>query len=704
MKILNEIKKSEIINKSKSGANYKDTSKGRNRFERRVHSRVANSVREFNQIDMNKLFKDDILDVNIKVNGETDDYLVYISFLGVLENIHDELERTNSEKVNPRIIQRALTRALNTSDDVMIGCSCEDFCLFPSTKIKLLDGRVVEVQELYDIFSTTNKDLWVYSVDENGDFKPGKILDVWQTGYSKEFIKVTLDNNKEIITTPNHQYMLRDGTYIKAKELKEKMSLMPLYFTERYGYECVKLNSKNQTSFFSTYKLVAQELLQEEIEAAKNRSGESSIAIHHKNFIKSNNDPSNLEPMGALEHYLWHAKHVKETGQMDKFLEAGRKYWENAENRAKQAEICRKVIKNYYANLSPEQKQEKSKKISENTKKAWDKGCFNTEKFKNARKEAGKKWHTPEMEALTYAGILKYWNNISEEEKEIRKDIAVKNLDLANKKNAEISNDPVLREERRLKKARCLIKKVFDKMIEEKLELNEENYELTRKNLGRFFPRITIAFDSFDDAVSYYKLNHKIKSIEYITFDEAVPIYDIMVDKYENFYVDSGVILHNCYRFGYLANKGGYLNNKGQWSQIMLSDAPNITNPNDDKGAGCKHILLVLNNLTWLIKVTSVINNYINYMEKHYQRLYADVIYPALYDKQYEEPVELDLDLDNKGDELDTDIDTIDISNKYARTKNQFKKGNEQGIRYISDKPEKEISFDDLLDDDSYNQ
>ena len=286
MKILNEIRKSEIINKSKSGANYKDTSKGRNRFERRVHSRVANSVREFNQIDMNKLFKDDILDVNIKVNGETDDYLVYISFLGVLENIHDELERTNSEKVNPRIIQRALTRALNTSDDVMIGCSCEDF----------------------------------------------------------------------------------------------------------------------------------------------------------------------------------------------------------------------------------------------------------------------------------------------------------------------------------------------------------------------------------------------------------------------------------NYRLGYFANKGGYLNNKGQWSQIMLSDAPNITNPNDDKGAGCKHILLVLNNLTWLIKVTSVINNYINYMEKHYQRLYADVIYPALYDKQYEEPVQLDLDLDNKGDELDTDTDTIDISNKYARTKNQFKKGNEQGIRYISDKPEKEVSFDDLLDDDSYNE
>jgi hypothetical protein len=56
-----------------------------------------------------------------------------------------------------------------------------------------------------------------------------------------------------------------------------------------------------------------------------------------------------------------------------------------------------------------------------------------------------------------------------------------------------------------------------------------------------------------------------------------------------------------------------------------------ITNPNNTKGPGCKHALLVLSNNTWLIKVSSVIHNYIEYMKKHYERLYADVIYPAIY-------------------------------------------------------------------------
>ena len=132
----------------------------------------------------------------------------------------------------------------------------------------------------------------------------------------------------------------------------------------------------------------------------------------------------------------------------------------------------------------------------------------------------------------------------------------------------------------------------------------------------------------------------------------------------------------------------------------MLNDAPTTTNPNNDKGKACKHVLLVLNNLNWLIKVTSVIFNYVNYMKKHYERLYADVIYPALYEKEYEEPVQLDLDIDNKGNQLDTDTDTIDTSNKYARSKNQFQKGNQEGNRFISNSDEKEINFDDLLNDE----
>lgn len=125
-----------------------------------------------------------------------------------------------------------------------------------------------------------------------------------------------------------------------------------------------------------------------------------------------------------------------------------------------------------------------------------------------------------------------------------------------------------------------------------------------------------------------------------------------------------------------------------------------ITNPNNTKGPGCKHTLLVLSNNTWLIKVSSVIHNYINYMKKHYERLYADVIYPAIYQKEYTDDVQLDLDND---DTLITDKETISTSNKYAATKNQFQQGNEIGkdTRFKSSNSpmDKQISFDDLISD-----
>lgn len=127
------------------------------------------------------------------------------------------------------------------------------------------------------------------------------------------------------------------------------------------------------------------------------------------------------------------------------------------------------------------------------------------------------------------------------------------------------------------------------------------------------------------------------------------------------------------------------------------------TNPHDTKGRGCKHILVVLNNTSWLIKVASVIYNYINYMEKNYPRLYAEVIYPAIYEQKYEEPVQMDMlnQIDNiPDDELITDKDVIDDSNKWAKTKTQFQKGNEYRFRPNDNiEGQKHFNFDDLVSD-----
>ena len=123
--LLLEVKRSELINKSKRSDNYKDQSKGRNRWERRNHSHIARRVDQYNKIDMNAFFKDDKLIVGINVNGETNDYIVTIRFDGALRAISDEIKRNNN-KLEFKCILIALQRTFN-SGDVYVSCSCPDW-------------------------------------------------------------------------------------------------------------------------------------------------------------------------------------------------------------------------------------------------------------------------------------------------------------------------------------------------------------------------------------------------------------------------------------------------------------------------------------------------------------------------------------------------------------------------------------------------
>lgn len=119
------------------------------------------------------------------------------------------------------------------------------------------------------------------------------------------------------------------------------------------------------------------------------------------------------------------------------------------------------------------------------------------------------------------------------------------------------------------------------------------------------------------------------------------------------------------YRQAYHATRGGY--NSGT-PEIRASD---ITNPRDSKGAGCKHVNLVLGNIDWIMKIASVINNYIHYMEDHFERKYADLIFPKLYGMPYQKAIQLNLfDTD---DNLNDDEDEIKLSNRYGRERTKFR-------------------------------
>ena len=147
------------------------------------------------------------------------------------------------------------------------------------------------------------------------------------------------------------------------------------------------------------------------------------------------------------------------------------------------------------------------------------------------------------------------------------------------------------------------------------------------------------------------------------------------------------------YRMNYWQTKNGITSGD---PETRPSD---ITNPDDKLGSACKHVLLVLSNTSWLLKVGSTILNYIRYMEKHYQKLYANIIYPAVYGRDYEEPVQLDIFDD---DTLDTDTNTLDKSNEYARTKNQFKQGNTDGVRFAP--KSSQVTIDDNTSETPANQ
>jgi len=497
-----------------------------------------------------------------------------------------------------------------------ISCYCS--CLKSDTKIKLLDGRTISVKDMEREFKE-GRDLWVYSTDSNGDFKPGKVEKVWITGTTKKYIKVTLDNGKEIFTTEDHLYMLRNGEYCRADELLVNTSLMPLYFNYIDGYENVKTNSKN--SYVSTYKMVANEVFpKEDFDEARGRSGENKISIHHMDYNKSNNDPNNFKLMGYREHIKWHADYINERRkndpifaekcreasrrgafkrnvnptenmikQREKYLEKGHEYWRTEEGRKIKSEGFRNSLKKFWSSMSPESRDTY---ISKHPNKTLEAREVLSQRMKN------------------------YWGGIDDNIRAIRgkrhgeilREGLKNKLDSMSIEELEAYNLEFCRRVKEGMVNKC--KKTLNSMIERGIELIEENY---MKFKSRTTPKVKTNFNSFEEMLSYFNIsisnNHKVVKIEVINLEEEESVYDIKVDKWHNFYIDAGVILHNCPDFLYKGFKYmGYTKGYGMYKENRY---PKIRNPKLE-GTVCKHMLAVFSVFmqNWLSVSKDMQNSY----------------------------------------------------------------------------------------------
>lgn len=174
-------------------------------------------------------------------------------------------------------------------------------CFTGETPVPTLDGKSYPIRELAE----SGKDFIVYSCTESGKVVAAKAT-AKKTRQNAALVKVVLDNGQEIRCTPDHEFMLRDGSFLAAEKLKAGESLMPLYReTDKDGYVLIQQNYSGRMQ--KAHWIVARSGLLGQIPPFE---GEQTV-IHHKNFDAADNRPENLEFMSASEHSAFHRNLVE---------------------------------------------------------------------------------------------------------------------------------------------------------------------------------------------------------------------------------------------------------------------------------------------------------------------------------------------------------------------------------------------------------
>jgi len=377
-----------------------------------------------------------------------------------------------------------------------------DGCLRGDTKVKLLDGTYRTMEDLADSYPSQEDKFWVWASDKDGNPVPAKAHSVRITKQVKKLYKITLDNDFVIEATDNHPFRLIDGNYVRADELVEGASLMPIYYKiEKDGYypnyELLKIGKK----WIPTHKYV---------NAWKDEklSNNSEYVTHHIDHDKTNNIPENLTFMTRSQHSKLHGKDthlINEYNSSEKQSKDLKKNWENGVYNKRESHF-----------LKYNKSEEHSKSVSDKNRENWKDSTYRERMIEQ------KKAYMSQSE------VVKKYSKLCESQ--------WKNDDIAF----------------RMQMTRVV--NVAKKAINQFGELNEESYQSAKPKSG--VPNWSTVFNKYDfkdkeEFTDYVKTyNHKIKSIEVIEVEET-PVYDLTVDKYHNFAIkageDSSIFVHNSH-------------------------------------------------------------------------------------------------------------------------------------------------------------
>jgi tRNA-splicing ligase RtcB len=166
-------------------------------------------------------------------------------------------------------------------------------CFRGDTRVPLLNGTQRSLKELAE----GSGPYWVCSLDDDRHVVPGLAVAL-RTRCAAELVRVTVSGGDEIVCTPDHLFMLNDGTYREARALRFNDSLMPLYrrWQTRDGYESV---STGKGTARQTHNLIYEAL---------NGPVLAGYVVHHRNHVHFDNAPENLELLDAGSHSSHHRR------------------------------------------------------------------------------------------------------------------------------------------------------------------------------------------------------------------------------------------------------------------------------------------------------------------------------------------------------------------------------------------------------------
>jgi len=451
-------------------------------------------------------------------------------------------------------------------------------CISGETKIRLLNGQIKTIKELSELYPN-GENFWIYSCKEDGTLVPGKAHHPRKMKTSTKIIKITLDDESVEECTPDHLWMMRNGMYKEAKDLKENDSLMPLRLriSDKHsaiaGYQMYYDNVTRGWKF--THRMVSESI----------QPVPFNNVIHHWNFNKLDNSPENLIIMTKEDHIALHGVCANNSIERmlgktfdeiygiekskiirQKMSDSMKLHWEQNPDdfinfviggRLWSELILGKTFEEIYGievskeirnNMSLARKgktfeeiygEELSKKIkeqkSEYVKKQILNGTFGTYE----RTDIWKK----EMEYTFFHKGQAPWNKglDSVEYKSHFDTDKVRSNSIKQWNNSE--------KRKHLMRSKGMV--VAKHLIQNNIEINKVNYEnqrcqMIKKDYG------PISYDSwlkyFDSEEqlkeSSLNWNHKVKKIEII--EKECDVYDLTVDEFHNFALASGVFVHNC--------------------------------------------------------------------------------------------------------------------------------------------------------------